>query len=1064
MANTLIAPAPAKKRRGWLRLLLGAAVVLLILIIAAYFIVTSAAFLKSAVLPRVSQAIGAEVTVSDAAIHPFSEIELSNLKVQVKGQPPLVTAPQIRVRYHLWDILHGNIHVDEIALVSPTVELVQNPDGSNNLDPLLKALSAKPSAAAQPAQPAKTSKPLQIDLRSLTLNNATILKIQNYAGGRRDILELTNVNLTLTNLQNGQTAGLQLAAALRVSNNPPAGASGLLEARIKGEFQFSLTPDLKPGAVTGNTHLDISSAGGVFNDFSDLSATLDCDATPSEIRRLDLNFQKAGASLGELAVSGPLDLQKMEGQLQVKLQGVDRRLLNLAGAGSGIDFGSTTINSTNEISLIKDGAVIAANGRFNADKFQVTRAGQTTPTLDFSTEYSVTVDNAARTALLRELKLTGTQDGRPLLAASLSQPMNLARGNSASGVGDSALELDVTKLNLADWRPFLGNAVSSGDVNVTVKILSQQAGKQLGFDLNSQINDLVARVGSNQTFQASVNLQALGQAADFKQFSLSKYQLQIVRLNQPLLTASGSGSYNLADASADAQVALQTSLPGLGGAFPMPGANFSSGTVELNARVTQKQNTQTVTGKLTLANLTGQFGSNSFSDFGSTMDMDVSRTPEQIQIQKLNGTLTQGGNAAANFDVSGSYHPADASADAQVALQASLAALCKAFPQPDASCSSGTIELKGRVQQKGNAQTVTGQVTLADLTGQLGKNSFSKFGSTMDVDASRTPEQIQIKKLNGALTQDGKAGGSFSLVGSYNPAQQKAQLTADLTNFNQDGLRPFLEPMLAGKKLVSIGINGNASVQYDPASSSAIKADLQVTNFVVNDPTGKFPATPLAVTLQIDTALQKQSADIRQFQIGLTPTSLAQNQIQLQGHVDFSNSKAIQGNLKTLVRFAGFDKLLRFVCRRRKDQYHDFGVRAHDIRSRHRQQPGTAAHIAADAELHGDGESGPDLPARSRHHQFPDDGEAGHQSRDDQTLPTRAQRRADERRGGFGFERAGLQIQSGAGRQPDSVCAAGQYVRGRPQGTIGRGADCTRANPRLRRDGRGFAEKPGRPV
>ena len=123
-------------------------------------------------------------------------------------------------------------------------------------------------------------------------------------------------------------------------------------------------------------------------------------------------------------------------------------------------------------------------------------------------------------------------------------------------------------------------------------------------------------------------------------------------------------------------------------------------------------------------------------------------------------------------------------------------------------------------------------------------------------------------------------------------------MNATLSGFNQDGLRPFLEPLLAGKKLVSVAVNGSASVQYDPNQSSAIKAGLQVTNFVVNDPTGKFPATPLAVGLQIDTALQKQSADIRQFQISLTPTSLAQNQIQLQGRVDFSQPKAIQGNLK----------------------------------------------------------------------------------------------------------------------------------------------------------------------
>ena len=84
------------------------------------------------------------------------------------------------------------------------------------------------------------------------------------------------------------------------------------------------------------------------------------------------------------------------------------------------------------------------------------------------------------------------------------------------------------------------------------------------------------------------------------------------------------------------------------------------------------------------------------------------------------------------------------------------------------------------------------------------------------LDVSRTPERIQIQKLNGALTQNGNARGDFALTGAFEPASQTVQLSAKLSDFNQDGLRPFLEPLLAGKQLVSIAVNGNASVQYAP--------------------------------------------------------------------------------------------------------------------------------------------------------------------------------------------------------------------------------------------------------
>jgi hypothetical protein len=758
---------------------------LLILVIVTYFIVTSPAFIKGVILPRLGDAIHANVTVSDVSFSPFKQMVLRDLKVQAKGQAPVLTVPELNIRYHLRDILGGNLHVDEIALVSPTVELVENPDGSSNLDPLLKALSGKPSGTTSP-QRTKPSKPPQIDLGRLALSNASIVKIKNYAGNRRDLLELTNLNVTLSNLKNGQSAALQLSAVLWVENSPLDGKNGFLAAAIKADSHFTLAADLKPASASGEAHLDVSSAGGVFRDFSAFSAALNCDLTPAEIQQVSLHFQNGGVPLGELAVSGPLALEKMEGRLQVKLQGVDRRLLNLVGAASGIDFGTTAINSTNEITLAKAGMLVTATGRFNADKVRLTRAGLTTPTLDFSAGYDVTVDRVAQNALFQELTLTGTQDGNPLLEAHLTRPMNVAWGTGANEVGESALDLAVTNLNLADWKPFLGGNAPGGNVNLQAQLLSQQQGRRLTFDVNSQIADFTAARDGKPTVPVAVSLQARGQAVDFKQLNLNEYRLQISRQNQQLLSVSGTGAYDLTNASADAQIALQASLAGLGNAFLEPGANVSS----------------------------------------------------------------------------------------------------------------GRIELKGRVTQKQNAQSISGQLVLADFTGQIGKNSFHDFGSTMDLDISRTPEQIQIKKLDGTLTQGGNAGGNFDLTGSYDPARKTMQLTAALSGFNQDGLRPFLEPLLADKRLVSVAVNGNASVQYDPSRNSAIKADLQVANLVVNDPKGQFPATPLAAKLQIDTTLRKQAADIRQFQIGLTPTSRAQNKVQLHGQVDFSKTNAIQGNLK----------------------------------------------------------------------------------------------------------------------------------------------------------------------
>ena len=69
------------RRRSVGRILTFIAGLLLVLVIALYFVGTSAAFLKGFILPRVGAALNAEVTVTDAAISPFSSVSLRDLKV-----------------------------------------------------------------------------------------------------------------------------------------------------------------------------------------------------------------------------------------------------------------------------------------------------------------------------------------------------------------------------------------------------------------------------------------------------------------------------------------------------------------------------------------------------------------------------------------------------------------------------------------------------------------------------------------------------------------------------------------------------------------------------------------------------------------------------------------------------------------------------------------------------------------------------------------------------------------------------------------------------------------------
>ena len=892
--STVLTQVPQKKH-GWIRATAWVLGTLVALLTAAYFVATSGAVLKGAILPRVGKLLNAQITVSDASISPFSHVVLQNLRVQTSGTSaePLATIAEVRLRYKLMDIIHGNIRVDEVTLVSPTISLVQNPDGSSNLDPILKSQQAKPTdKKAEPTVKA-SSKPLQIDLKKFALTDATFRQVKTGKNGQRELAELSHVNVTLDDVKNGQTGKLGVMADIRMENTNSA-----LLAKLSGNYAFALAENVKPTLLKGNTRLEVTRADGALSDMAAFGTELDVEVTPAEIKGVALRFKKGDTRLGEVRVSGPFDMEKLEGRLSVELAGIDKQLLNMVGAKSGMDFGNTTISSTSQIELAKAGALITASGQLAVNTFQLTRTNQTTPQLNLRADYSVTVDRAQNAAVLHALTVTGTQNDAALLKAELVNPMQIGLSNASNSVGDSTLTLAVSNLNLADWKPFLGEVAPAGFVNVNARLFSQQGGKQLTFDFDSGISHLTVNAGSNQFTDATITVQASGKAADMKQFDLTNCKLEIARHNQKLVSASSSGTYDKASETADLQATTKVVLVPLLQAVPHPtDMSVAAGTVDLSVHFTQKQKAQAVTGTLTLANLVGRFGKNEVRALGTGVDFDVGLASRQVQIRKLTGKLTQGDATAASFDVSGTCDSGTTNADLQVTAQVALATLLQAVPLPGMTVSAGTVDVKSHVTQMQKAQAVTGSLALANLSGRIGTNELSNVGTAVDFDLATAAQQIQLRKLTGKLTQGDSVGGTFDVSGYYDPVKTNANLSAKLTDFNQRCLGVFLEPALGGKKIVSVSINGSVAAQYEQQGASAVKADIQMTNLVVKNPKGQFPATPLEAKMLVDASLRKQVLDMHQFQITLTPTARATNQLQLSGQLDMSQANAVQGNL-----------------------------------------------------------------------------------------------------------------------------------------------------------------------
>jgi hypothetical protein len=896
MAETL------KKRRSIGKTLGIIAAVFVLLLVVVYFVATSAAFLKGVILPKVSASLGADVTVADASISPFKSVRLQKLKVQTPGQEPFLVADEVIARYSLMDIIGGKINVDEVTLVSPVIKVIKNADGTSNLDALTKKDGKASAPSSKPeSKPAKQGqeKPPQIDIKNVSLQNATIQQITTDKSGARQVVELSNVNVKLDHLKNGASGNLSIASQISMNATTASAQASTLVAKLAGAFDYSLEENLLPKNAKGKLTLDVDSATGTFADVAKLNGTVDCDISPTEIKDFALRFAKNGSQLGAVRVSGPFDAAKVEGKLKVEVSQIDKQVLNIFGGPKGMDFGSTKINSVSDIELTKGGQAVAVVGQLLANSFAVTRTNQTTPAVDLQANYSVSVDLPTKAALIKTFTFTGTQNKQPLLNARLSKPMTLDWGKGADAVDESAFVMEVTSLNLADWKAFAGEAAQAGQLNMKLDVLSKRAGKDLDSTLALRLKGYSGQFGSNKVDRADINVASKTHVTEFDKVDISDLRVDVAQAGQEAVTISANGNYSLTNKTGDIQATISAALKQLGHLAGQPELAQSG---QLNAKInlSAKDKGETLVPNITakISDFSGKVGSNRIDRAGVDLSLRATmKNSDKIDINELRVNVTQADQTAATVSASGNYGVKSQEADLKANVEAALPKLAQLLNNPDLAISSGAFRFNGTVKQKAATQTIAGDLVVDKFTGHYAAYRFNEFIAAIQTDIEKQNDAVQIRKLSGELKQGGAAGGTFSVNGNIDTKKMAGQLVLSLKDLNEHTLRTFLQPTLGDKKLISVLINGNATAQFQSQTDFSTKADFAVTNLVVQDPKKAQPESPLAVQLNADAAAKGQVFDLRQVTLGLTPTERGKNQLQVKGLVDTSKTNALKGNL-----------------------------------------------------------------------------------------------------------------------------------------------------------------------
>ncbi|HVK59275.1 MAG TPA: hypothetical protein VM735_10875, partial [Candidatus Kapabacteria bacterium] len=759
--------------------------ILVLLVVVAYFVGTSSAFIKAVILPKAGASLNAKITVEDISVSPFSQVHIRKLRVETTGAEPLVTAEEVLLRYSLMDIIKGNINVQEVTLNSPVVNLVQEADGSSNLDPILKGEEKK-------EEPQTKSEPAKLNVQNVSLKNGTVRQVQKTKEGGVNRTELQNVNVTLDRLGNGQSGKLTLASAFTVDQRQGA-TNSLMAGDVTGGFDIALTQDLAPNTVKGSTKLTIARGEGAFRDLADFSTTVDADLTPTELKQVALRFGKGQQQLGQVRVSGPLDLEKQEGNLKLEVLSLDKNILALATAGMGYDFRNSTINSTNQITLSQNGKFIAASGNLAGSKISLAKENLTTPEIDLGVNYKVAVNTGDKSARLETLNITGASGGREFLRTILDQEMNLSWGEAVKGYKDAALRVILTNFNLAEWRAVLGTNVQSGVVNSTVALVSQRDGRVLNTDVNASIANLSAEFGSNRIQNATVNFTSTSTVEDMKVVNVPKFTLALLQNNAAVLQASGAARYQTDTQEATAQLTADGTLPRL----------------------------------------------------------------------------------------------------------LALAAL------PDANATSGQLKVSANYTDVGGKKKANGNLSVEDFTGKYGEYSFTNFLAAFDYNVEMEKQLVEIHRAGAKFARGVNAGGNLELKGKYDTEKKAGQFTFQTTDLNQNTFGPVLAPSLGENQLVSISLNATGEAKLDSAAESAIKADIKVANWVVRDKAGTMPTNALSADIKVDGGMQKETLDLRQLLVQLTPTQRAKNALHLQAKLDLAKTNPQPSSVS--IRSESFD-------------------------------------------------------------------------------------------------------------------------------------------------------------
>ena len=147
-----------RRQRAWI--VAGVVLVALIAVVLAAL----PAIARRVAVAQIGSAIGREVTIGELRLNLFTRrLSLAGVRVADRSGPPLAEFERLDVRFRLWPLLRGRLHLDTVALSRPRVRIVRVGPNELNISDILARFAAAP--------PSPKKEPLHLTLGRFTLTD-----------------------------------------------------------------------------------------------------------------------------------------------------------------------------------------------------------------------------------------------------------------------------------------------------------------------------------------------------------------------------------------------------------------------------------------------------------------------------------------------------------------------------------------------------------------------------------------------------------------------------------------------------------------------------------------------------------------------------------------------------------------------------------------------------------------------------------------------------------------------------------------------------------------------------